>query len=71
MPHCVEICPTDALTYGDMDDPDSKISRLLKSEKTEVLLPEQGARPNVFYANMDLDPRMTEKANNVLKQDNL
>jgi len=71
LPYCVEICPTDALIFGDMDDPDSKISRLLKSEKTEVLLPEQGARPNVFYANMDLDPRMTEKATNVLKQDNL
>ena len=70
MPHCVEICPTDALIFGDMDDPDSKISRLLKSEKTEVLLPEQEARPKVFYANMNLSSPVAEKVNRILQQKN-
>jgi len=48
-PACVEICPTRSLTFGDLADPKSKVSRLIKSRRTEVLKPEQGNEPNVYF----------------------
>jgi Fe-S-cluster-containing dehydrogenase component len=48
-PACVEVCPTRALTFGDLEDPDSAIARLLRSRKWKVLKPEAGNRPNVFF----------------------
>lgn len=48
-PRCVETCPTDALVFGDLDDPESKISKKLAAEKTEVLHPEFEMNPSVCY----------------------
>lgn len=48
-PACVSICPTNCLHFGDTDDPNSKVSRLLKSRTSKVLRPELGTRPNVFF----------------------
>jgi len=48
-PACVEVCPTRSLTFGDLEDPDSAIARLLRSRKWKVLKPEAGNRPNVFF----------------------
>ncbi|HET9450894.1 MAG TPA: 4Fe-4S dicluster domain-containing protein [Aggregicoccus sp.] len=49
LPACVENCPARALTFGDVNDPRSDISRLLASRKHRVLRPELGARPHVFF----------------------
>lgn len=48
-PMCVKCCPTKARTFGDLDDPDSDISRLHLRSTAHVLLEEQGTRPQVFY----------------------
>ncbi len=48
-PACVETCPTDALVFGDIDDPDTPISRYLQENPTWQLLEEAGTRPNVYY----------------------
>jgi tetrathionate reductase subunit B len=48
-PACVEVCPTRALAHGDLSDPESPVSRLVRSRKLEVLRPEQGTKPNVFF----------------------
>ncbi len=48
-PRCVEACPTEALVFGDLDDPKSKISQLMKSKPTEELHPEFGLNPSVRY----------------------
>ena len=48
-PACVIVCPTESIISGDLDDPGSKISQMVSSQKTSVRKPESGAVPNVFY----------------------
>jgi Fe-S-cluster-containing dehydrogenase component len=48
-PACVETCPTQSLTFGDLADPSSRVSQLRRSRKLEVLRPEAGTEPHVFF----------------------
>ena len=48
-PMCVVCCPTHARIFGDLDDPDSEISRTIRDKHAYVLLEEQGTRPQVHY----------------------
>ena len=41
-PMCVVCCPTKARIYGDLDDPDSEVSRAIRERGGYVLLEEQG-----------------------------
>lgn len=52
-PSCVQVCPEEAIISGDMDDPETPISKLLAREKVTVRRPEKGARPKLFYINGD------------------
>ena len=49
LPVCVSTCPTHCMHFGDLDDPDSEVSRLLKDRQWKVLHPEAGTRPKVYY----------------------
>ncbi|MBP2643184.1 MAG: bthL [Firmicutes bacterium] len=51
-PRCVEACPTGALVFGDMEEPNSEIARFMAQSKMEVYLPEKGAKPTVQYVNL-------------------
>jgi Fe-S-cluster-containing dehydrogenase component len=48
-PACVSVCPTHCMHFGDLEDPNSNISRLLQSRKNHALVTEAGTRPQVFY----------------------
>jgi formate-dependent nitrite reductase membrane component NrfD/NAD-dependent dihydropyrimidine dehydrogenase PreA subunit len=52
-PACVVVCPTQSIIAGDLDDPDSRISRLVAREKVSVRKPEQGTAPKLFYIDGD------------------
>jgi molybdopterin-containing oxidoreductase family iron-sulfur binding subunit len=61
---CASACPADAILFGDMNDPESKLSKLLKikdlegdygidkqigEERAYTVLEEVGSKPNVLY----------------------
>lgn len=48
-PACVNTCPSDARVFGDLDDPNSKVSRLLRQRKGVQPLPECDTDPSVYY----------------------
>ena len=48
-PACVDACVYEATFFGDLNDADSVISKKLKEKGGEVLLPERGADPAVYY----------------------
>jgi len=51
-PRCVETCPAGALTFGDLEDPNSKVSQLIASNKVEVIHPEYGLKEKVVYIGL-------------------
>ena len=48
-PTCVEACLAKARHWGDLDDPNSEISKLIASREYKQLLPEEGTKPSVYY----------------------
>ncbi len=53
VPACVEACIGDARIFGDLNDPDSHISREVGRHPVTVLRQGQGTEPSVFYIAAD------------------
>lgn len=49
VPACAEVCPTRAITFGDLADPRSELVRLTRSPRAFRFGEEMGTRPKVFY----------------------
>jgi len=48
-PACAAACPSHAIVFGDLKDPNSEVSRLAKSKRGYKVLEEVGARPAITY----------------------
>jgi dimethyl sulfoxide reductase iron-sulfur subunit len=48
-PRCVIACPVGARTFGDLADPNSEVSLLLRERPSYVVFPERGTEPSVHY----------------------
>lgn len=48
-PACVNICPVEARIFGDLNDPNSNVSRAIAENPTFRLREELGTEPNVYY----------------------
>jgi len=51
-PRCVEVCPTQALIFGDLEDPTSEVAKQAAMATIEDLRPDFHARPLVRYLNL-------------------
>lgn len=51
-PRCVEVCPTQALVFGDANDRDSAVAKLSAAQDVEDLHPEYGTKPLVGYLGL-------------------
>lgn len=49
VPSCVVSCPAGARIFGDLNDPDSRVSRLIRDREGRMLLEDRGTRPKVRY----------------------
>ena len=49
LPACLEACPTGARKFGNVLDPDSEVSQVLKTKRVFVLKEEVGTLPRFFY----------------------
>jgi len=49
IPACVESCPSQAMYFGDLEDPDSEVAKFAESPRAFRLLEDLGTRPKVIY----------------------
>jgi len=52
-PSCVVSCTGNARFFGDLDDPGSEVSRLIKDRGGFVLNPEMNTEPSIYYLPSD------------------
>ena len=53
-PACVVVCPTEAITVGDLADPTSKVAKFVHRSPVAVRRPEKETQPGVFYRGAGL-----------------
>jgi len=46
---CQQACPASAITFGNMNDPESKVAKLHANERTYQVLADQNTRPRTRY----------------------
>lgn len=64
-PSCVNTCPGNARIFGDLNDPDSEISKLISENKKDIktIHPDYGTSPNVYY--LDYSEETFDKGNDI------
>lgn len=67
---CAQTCPTQAIVFGDLDDPESAVSKAREGHEHFRLLEEIGTRPSVFYVGgtpPETDAREIEQVHTEVK----
>ena len=54
-PACVIVCPTQAIVTGDLDNPASRVSRMVATETVSVRKPQKSTQPKLFYVGVEGD----------------
>jgi len=49
IPRCVEVCPVNARHFGDLNDPESEVSRILETVRTHRIKEELNTVPMLYY----------------------
>ena len=48
-PACVQSCPTEALVFGNSNDPEAKVSKMMKNPRGYTVLEELNTTPSIVY----------------------
>jgi len=59
LPYCVERCPSDARIFGDLNDPNSNVNKILSKYRPMRLKEHEGTEPKVYYVR-DFNPGVYE-----------
>ncbi|UCG89377.1 MAG: 4Fe-4S dicluster domain-containing protein [Gemmatimonadota bacterium] len=57
VPACVEVCPTEARVFGELEGLPTPLNRFIRFNTIQVLKPHLNTKPKVFYANLDGEVR--------------
>lgn len=57
LPACADSCPASAIVFGDLNDPDSRVSIMSRSPRASRMQEQLGTRPKVSYLAKDRRPR--------------
>lgn len=68
-PACVATCPSSALIFGDLDNPEDPLVKAIEKTNAEPWKKDEGTKPTVFYAGHE--KWMEDKANTGVQLDPL
>ncbi|HEX9691728.1 MAG TPA: 4Fe-4S dicluster domain-containing protein [Gemmatimonadales bacterium] len=57
VPACVEVCPTSARIFGEVEGRATPLARFMRFNEIQVLKPHLNTKPKAYYANLDGEVR--------------